>query len=101
MTPADRTGAIREPAARGRRRPTALPRPLGSLAPLRARIKVPILYPLSSIAVAAGGLPPPTEPLGSLAILGGDHHAQDLGHRRRAACELRGSDIGAGSGSAA
>src|SRR5450759_1059259 len=42
MTPADRTGAIREPAAGGRRRPTALPRPLGSLAPLRARIKVPI-----------------------------------------------------------
>src|ERR1035437_1775073 len=43
MTPADRTGAIREPAAGGRPRPTALPRPLGSLAPLRARIKVPIL----------------------------------------------------------
>src|ERR1019366_4310905 len=43
MTPADRTAAIREPAAGGRRRPTALPRPLGSLAPLRARIKVPIL----------------------------------------------------------
>ena len=43
MTPADRTAAIREPAAGGRRRPTALPRPLGSLAPLRAQIKVPIL----------------------------------------------------------
>ncbi|MGZ5380902.1 MAG: hypothetical protein ACXWFQ_03515 [Thermoanaerobaculia bacterium] len=44
MTPADRTGAIREPAAGGRRRPTALLRPLGSLAPLLARIKVPILH---------------------------------------------------------
>jgi hypothetical protein len=47
MTPADRTAAIREPAAGGRRhcggRPPALPRPLGSLALLRARIKVPIL----------------------------------------------------------
>src|SRR5664280_1340145 len=43
MTPADRTAAIREPAAGGGRRPTALPRPLGSLAPLRAQIKVPIL----------------------------------------------------------
>jgi hypothetical protein len=48
MTPADRTGAIRESAAGGRRRLPALPRPLGSLAPLRARIKVPILYPLLS-----------------------------------------------------
>jgi hypothetical protein len=36
MTPADRTAAIREPAAGGRRRPTALPRPLGSLAPFPA-----------------------------------------------------------------
>src|SRR5450759_1936417 len=47
MTPADRTAAIREPAAGGRRRPPALPRPLGSLAPLRARIKVPILENLT------------------------------------------------------